>query len=140
MGGKMKVERFEDVSASVEVGRFKTSTGSRIMIRDPEKNREVYLDPIELEGLARTTSESPGEEEQAEDLEVLQNEFARVEVGRVESRGEAQLLIRDSASGAEIRLSPSDLMKLTSVRHEYFGPLIDPSEMVAEAEPDPDQV
>lgn len=135
----MKV--FKDASASVEVGRFETYTGSRIMIRNPEKNMEVHLDPMELEGLARSTSEAPIEEEQAESLEVLQNEFARVEVGRVESQeGGAQLLIRDSASGAEIHLSPSDLVKLTSVHHEYFGPLIDPSEMVAEGEPDPDQV
>lgn len=134
----MKVEVFKDDSATIEVGRFKTTTGSRIMIRDPEKGVQIYLDAIELEGLARTSSEPP--EERSGNLEVLQNEFAMVEVGRIETPKGDQLLIRDSASGAEIRLGPSELEQLTAVQHGYFGPLLDPSELVAEGEPDPDQV
>lgn len=134
----MEVEVFEDGSASVEVSRFQTPTGTRLVIRDPNKGGEVYLDAIELEGLARAASELS--EERPEGMEVLKNEFAMVEVGRVETPEGARLLIRDSASGAEVRLNPSDLERLASVRHEYFGPLLDPSELVAEGEPDPDQV
>lgn len=131
-------EIFENESVAVEVGRFETATGTRLVVRDPGKGAEIHLDAIELEGLARAASEPP--EQWPEGLEVLKNEFAMVEVGKVETTEGSRLLIRDSASGAEARLNPSELRRLASVRHGYFGPLLDPSELDAEGEPDPDQV
>ncbi len=134
----MKTEVFKNESTSVEVGRFETATGSRLMIRNLTSGAEVYLDPFELEGLARAAQEPP--EPPSVRSEVYQNEFAMVEVGRFETQAGSRLMIRDSASGAEVYLEPAELEKLTLIRHDYFAPFLDPSELVAEGEPDPDQV
>ena len=39
--------------ASVEVGLDESANGSRLLIRDLQSGREVYLDPLELEALTR---------------------------------------------------------------------------------------
>ena len=72
--------------------------------------------------------------------EVFKNESTSVEVGRFETQAGSRLMVRDSASGAEVYLEPAELEKLTLIRHDYFAPFLDPSELVAEGEPDPDQV
>ena len=134
----MKTEVFKNESTSVEVGRFETATGPRLMIRNLTSGAEIYLDPFELEGLARAAQEPP--EPPSVRSEVYRNEFAMVEVGRFETQAGSRLMVRDSASGAEVYLEPAELEKLTLIRHGYFAPFLDPSELVAEGEPDPDQV
>ncbi len=39
--------------ATIEVARDDTANGSRLLIRDVQTGREVYLDPLELEALTR---------------------------------------------------------------------------------------
>ena len=39
--------------ATVEVARDETANGSRLLIRDLQTGRQVYLDPLELEALTR---------------------------------------------------------------------------------------
>lgn len=72
--------------------------------------------------------------------EVFQNEFAMVEVGRFESATGPRLMIRDLASRAEVYLDPIELEGLTRIRHSEFATLLDPSGLLSEGEPDPDQV
>jgi hypothetical protein len=72
--------------------------------------------------------------------EIYQNEFAMVEVTRYETDSGARMHIRDLASGAEVYLDPVELESLTRWKHDDFAPLVDPSDLVGSAEPDPDQV
>lgn len=74
------------------------------------------------------------------ELQIFQNEFAMVEVGRFETPSGPRLLIRDLASKAEVYLDPIELEGLTRVRHSGFAELLDPSGLLSEGEPDPDQV
>jgi hypothetical protein len=148
----MPPELLKDTSATVEVGRFETASGSRLLVRDLESGAEIFLDPIELEGLTRLRESRDGplrallgetealEEPGPPELEVLQNEFAMVQIGRVETGAGPRLFIRDLASRAEATLHPSELRGLTRLRHGHLAPLLDPSELVAAMEPDPDQV
>lgn len=143
---------YEEGPAAVEVRRFETPSGPRLHVRDLSEHAEIYLDPFELEGLTRIRSGAlrlgngsdedvrPEEQDAAIAAEVFQNEFAMVSVGRVENGGRARLLIRDLASQAEARLRPLELKELTRFRHRQFAGLLDPSELVSEADPDPDQV
>ena len=39
--------------ATVEVARDDTANGSRLLIKDLQTGRQVYLDPLELEALTR---------------------------------------------------------------------------------------
>ena len=39
--------------ATVEVARDDTANGSRLLIKDLQSGRQVYLDPLELEALTR---------------------------------------------------------------------------------------
>lgn len=43
--------------AMVEVGRYETQSGPRLHIRDLSSGSEVFLDPLELEGLTRCRHE-----------------------------------------------------------------------------------
>lgn len=120
-------------------------------VRDPRSQAEVVLDPIELEGLTKTpeirldalladgddAQETP---EPPERLELLQNEFAMVQVGVVETPRGRCLFIRDLASRAEVCLDANTLRSLTRLSHGEFAPLLDPSQLVQAEEPDPDQV
>ncbi|HEX5404948.1 MAG TPA: hypothetical protein VFX16_21880 [Pseudonocardiaceae bacterium] len=72
--------------------------------------------------------------------EIYQNEFAMVELSRYETETGPRLHIRDLASGAEVYLDPIELESLTRWKHQDFAPLVDPSQLVGAAEPDPDQV
>jgi hypothetical protein len=72
--------------------------------------------------------------------EIYQNEFAMVEVSRHETDSGVRLHLRDLASGAEAFLDPLELEALCRWKHRHFAPLVDPSGLVAQAEPDPDQV
>jgi hypothetical protein len=113
---------------------------------------EIYLDPIELEGLTRLRSSRPdslrslvGGDDHLDpsppaDLETMQNEFAMVQIGRIKSDDGTRLYIRDLASRAETTLLPIQLQGLTKLRHRQLAPLLDPSDLVAAMEPDPDQV
>jgi len=72
--------------------------------------------------------------------EIYQNEFAMVELSRYETETGPRLCIRDLASGAVVYLDPVELESLTRWRHDDFAPLVDPSELLVVAEPDPDEV
>ncbi|MGH2820791.1 MAG: hypothetical protein ACRDJ5_09065 [Actinomycetota bacterium] len=152
--GTVEREIFRDEESGIGVARFETACGPRLRIRDVSGGREIFLDPIELEGLTRAVGaafsalgdglEIPSPDESAtheiEPGEIFQNEFAMVQVGPSEGGRGLRLLIRDLASRAEILLSPGQLQLLTSLRHREFAALLDPSELVAAVEPDPDQV
>ncbi|MPZ87300.1 MAG: dihydrodiol dehydrogenase [Nitriliruptorales bacterium] len=76
----------------------------------------------------------------ARGMVVYKNEFAMVAIGRHETSSGPRLQIVDLASGAEVYLDPIELEGLTRLRHQAFAPLLDPSDVVVEGEPDPDQV
>lgn len=156
----------EDERASVRLTRVDGPTGERLMITELASGSAVYLDPIELEGLTRIRYQpfappgaehafqtSPSDDPPTPDhaspssdrsgltnLGVLRNEFAMVRLARAEGLGGQRLTIQDLASGSEVHLDPTELRSLTRVRHEDFAPLLDPSDLVASPEPDPDQV
>ena len=46
-------EIYQNEFAMVEVGRHETDSGPRLRIRDLATGAEVFLDPLELEGLTR---------------------------------------------------------------------------------------
>jgi hypothetical protein len=50
-------EVFQNEFAMVEVSRYETETGPRLHIRDLATGAEIFLDPLELEGLTRWTHE-----------------------------------------------------------------------------------
>jgi hypothetical protein len=54
----------------------------------------------------------------------LANEFAEVEVSRVNTRNGARLRIFVPSSGAEILLCPLELEALTGKDHEFFSGLL----------------
>ena len=55
------------------------------------------------------------------------NEFAHVEVHVQPARTGNLLFIRDIQMGTAIALDPLELEALTRIRHEDFGPIVDPS-------------
>lgn len=148
----METHVLKEGSVAVEVSRFETSSGPRLRLRDLGDRAEIFLDPLELEGLTRIRQgglvlgggsaadegDAPAGGGVAEQL--FQNEFAMVAVAKLDSEGRPRLLIRDLASQAEAYLRPVELQELTRLRHRQFAGLLDPSELVAAAEPDPDQV
>jgi hypothetical protein len=148
----METQVFEEGSVAIEVSRFETSSGPRLRLRDLRESTEIFLDPLELEGLTRIRggglvlgqTSGDGEEEAIEaggfPGEVFQNEFAMVTVGWLDRGGRTRLVVRDLASRAEAYLRPVELKELTRLKHRQFAGLLDPSELVAAAEPDPDQV
>jgi hypothetical protein len=138
----------------VEVSTFETATGARLRLRRAQRPEEVYLDPLELEGLTRVRHKPiallPGgdagdrEEQQmraatVEHVEPLQNEFALVAVGVARWAADARLLIRDMNAGQAVLLSAEELAALLRARHRDFAPLVDPSDLVAIPEPDIDE-
>jgi hypothetical protein len=143
-----------DTDAAIEVARFETACGPRLRISNLSAAEEIDLDPIELEGLTRAPGstfpalgediEIPSEDDSAnveiEASEIFQNEFAMVQVRQSKGEQGMRLLIRDLASRAEILLQPTQLLRLTLLKHREFAALLDPSELVAAVEPDPDQV
>lgn len=138
---------------NVEVSKFETATGARLRLRRPGHTAtEVYLDPLELEGLTRVRYKpiallpSRNAEDEAalrtaapEQIERLQNEFAMVGVGVARWRNEAGLVIRDMNAGQTVLLTADELEALLRVRHRDFAPLIDTSDLEAVHEPDIDQ-
>jgi hypothetical protein len=46
-------EVYQNEFAMVEVTRFETATGPRLHVRDLSSGNEIFLDPVELEGLTR---------------------------------------------------------------------------------------
>jgi hypothetical protein len=164
----MDVETMGEGEDEVEISEESTGTGPRLRIRSVGKAVELDLDPIELEGLTRlpftsfpalgpapgpalgpepgpALGASPdlhqgGVGAQEAGLHILRNEFAMVGVSVTEEPDGPRLRVRDMASGAEILLPPEQLAKLTRLRHRDFAPLVDPSGLAAEEEPDPDQV
>lgn len=135
----------------VEVSRYETPTGVRLRLRH-EEGREVFLDPLELEGLSRVRYKpvpalpllrKDGAEQAAEiwkslgsQWERFQNEFALVAVAVVGTQG---LLVRDMNGGLAVVLSSHELEALLKVRHMELAPLVDPSDMVSLPEPDIDE-
>jgi hypothetical protein len=139
----------------VEVSTFETPTGARLRLRRIVREPlEVYLDPLELEGLTRARHRpfapleavnAPADdalvaEAAGERLERLQNEFALVGVAVTRSRAGAALFIRDLNAGQGIVLTPDELEALLRARHMDFAPLVDTSDLVAIPEPDIDEV
>ena len=146
----METQLYEEGSVAIEVSRFETPSGPRLRLRDLGESTEIFLDPLELEGLTRIrhgglvgrSSIDDDDHSHAGGVseEVFQNEFAMVTVGRLDHGGRARLVVRDLASRAEAHLRPLELKELTRLKHRQFAGLLDPSELVAAAEPDPDQV
>jgi hypothetical protein len=150
----METQLYEEGSVAIEVSRFETPSGPRLRLRDLGESTEIFLDPLELEGLTRIRGggltlgrpsfddddEEEGSHGGGVSEEVFQNEFAMVTVGRLDRGGRARLVVRDLASRAEAYLHPLELKELTRLKHRQFSGLLDPSELVAAAEPDPDQV
>jgi hypothetical protein len=160
----MAAERIESRAGAVEIEALRAPSGERLRVRDVRAGAEICLDPIELEGLTRVRhgelaaalglaadggadGANGAAVEAAETetpvvggVEVLQNEFAMVAVGRVDVAGGPHLLVRDLASRAEVLLDPGELCTLTRLRHRSFAPMLDPSSLVQAVEPDPDQV
>jgi hypothetical protein len=46
-------EVYQNEFAMVEVTRYETETGPRLRVRDLSSGNEIFLDPVELEGLTR---------------------------------------------------------------------------------------
>ena len=150
----MDREVLREGAVEVEVSEEVTESGPRLRIRSLGGETSLALDPLELEGLTRLPftpfdpleglSGGLGEDlvvaPPGPGLAILRNEFAMVGVGVAEGPGGPRLLVRNMASGAEVRLGPAQLERLTRVRHRDLAPLVDPSGLVAEIEPDPDQV
>jgi hypothetical protein len=137
---------------AVEVETESNALRQVLRLRDPRTSAEVALDPIELEGLTRTgeirfealldggePTHAPVPAEPRE-LWVLQNEFAMVQVGPVETERGGCLFIRDLGSRTEVCLDATALRALIGLAHHEFAPLLDPSQLVQADEPDPDQV
>jgi hypothetical protein len=141
-------------SDEVEVTQQVTGTGPRLRIRSLVEDAAVELDPLELEGLTRLPFTAfPALEDRLDeadaglafgppepDLRILRNEFAMVGVSVADDPEGPRLRVRNMASGAEVRLKPGHLARLTRLRHRDLAPLVDPSGLAAEEEPDPDQV
>lgn len=147
----MRPALLESKTAAVEIAADTTPARQRLCVRDARSDAEVCLDPIELEGLTkmreiRLEALVDGGEPAPEtppapvELELLQNEFAMVEVGHVETTRGGCLFIRDLASRTEVCLDADTLCGLTRLTHGEFAPLLDPSQLVQAEEPDPDQV
>lgn len=129
---------------SIEVRRHETATGVRLRVRNGETGFEVFLDPMELEGLTRWdrgegvgSGSSP--DAGAEGV-IFQNEFAMVEVFQSEGATGPEVFIRDLSLGADVFLGTNDLEQLTLWHHDRFAPLVDPSAFTHSPEPDPDEV
>ena len=150
----MEREVLREGSAEVEVSREVTPTGPRLRIRSVGAGVAVDLDPLELEGLTRLpftpfpVFQEDGEEFGEElvfgpadpGLHVLRNEFAMVGVSVADRPEGRRLRVRNMGSGAEISLHAGQLDRLTRLKHRDLSPLVDPSGLAAESEPDPDQV
>lgn len=150
----MERRAIQDEEAEVEISAEQTGTGPRLRIRSVGTGgRSVALDPLELEGLTRLPfvafTALPGAQDVAEetvfgppreDMDILRNEFAMVGVSVVEAPEGPRLHVRNMASGAEVRLRAGHLDQLTRLRHRDLAPLVDPSGLVVQEEPDPDQV
>lgn len=134
----------------VQVSELVTSTGPRLRIHSLRDGDSVDLDPLELEGLTRLPftpfphleSDHDGEGSRVvtpTGLHVLRNEFAMVGIGVTEEPA-ARLRVCNMGSGAEVRLRASQLVRIAHLRHRDLAPLVDPSGLAAEREPEPDQV
>ncbi|TMI71348.1 MAG: hypothetical protein E6H05_12695 [Bacillati bacterium ANGP1] len=137
---------------NIEVSKYQTATGSRLRLRrHTPRPAEVYLDPLELEGLTRVRYKPiallPPRSEQTDEatprtdgtMEPLQNEFALVSVGVAHVGSEEALLIRDMNAGQAVLLRAHELDALLRARHRDFAPLVDTSDLVAIPEADIDQ-
>jgi len=137
---------------NIEVSKYQTATGSRLHLRRyAPRPAEVYLDPLELEGLTRVRYKPipllPPRSEHADEttprtdgtMEPLQNEFALVSVGVARVGSEEALLIRDMNAGQAVLLRAYELDALLRARHRDFAPLVDTSDLVAIPEADIDQ-
>ena len=129
---------------SIEVQRHETATGVRLHIRNDETGVEIFLDPIELEGLTRwDRGEGVGSDSSPDDDTkgvIFQNEFAMVEVFQSDDATGPEVFVRDLSLGADVFLDSRDLEQLTQWRHDRFAPLVDPSVFTHSPEPDPDEV
>ena len=145
------MERLEGAGAAVEIESEANALRQVLHVRDASSSAEVALDPFELEGLTKTTEirfealldggeRGPEPAAAPADVQVLQNEFAMVEIGTLETARGGCLFIRDLGSRAEICLDAAALAALTRLSHGEFAPLLDPSGLVQAEEPDPDQV
>jgi hypothetical protein len=139
--------RLEGSGAAVDVVAETNVLRQVLRVRDAAAGAELALDPIELEGLTRAPEvrfrglpRRRAEVAPPSELQVLQNEFAMVQVGTVETEQGTSLFVRDLASRAEICLDPAALAALARLEHGELAPLLDPSRLVQAEEPDPDQV
>lgn len=147
-------ELLREGAVAVEVSHHVTETGQRLRIRSVGRQAVVDLDPFELEGLTRLPFTPFAPLEEARDdvdqdvvlaapddrLEILRNEFAMVGVSVADGPDGRRLRVRNMGSGAEVRLRAGQLDRLTELRHQDLAPLVDPSGLSSEEEPDPDQV
>jgi hypothetical protein len=149
----MERQLLRDGGDEIEVSREFGPTGGWLRIHSIPDDAAILLDALELEGLTRIpfTPFVPFEgdtDDVGQDtvygaptgLEILQNEFAMVGIGVTDDPEGARLRVRNMGSGAEVRLRARQLRRLVRLRHRDLSPLVDPSGLTAEAEPDPDQV
>jgi hypothetical protein len=150
----MEPQMLRDGPVQVEVTQQETGTGPRLRVRSLPQGTWLDLDPLELEGLTRlpfivfaelgeasaTAGELVAVGPPEAGMEVLRNEFAMVAVAIADEPNGSWLRVRNLASGAEVRLRAGQLDRLTRLRHRDLAPLVDPSGLLSEAEPDPDQV
>ena len=132
-----------DDDAIVRVRKVRTGNGVRLEIHAPEKDRRVYLDPLNIESLAwqtpqtfSDTLEDPPEStnvQKADSAEVepdaeyaeFANEFAYTLVRKIRVRGGAHLEIVAPKLGYQILLDPPLLESLTWQTPDTLSKLIE---------------
>jgi hypothetical protein len=127
-------------AAIARVRKVRTGNGVRLEIHAPEKDRRVYLDPLNIESLSwqtpqtfTDTLEDPPETANAEGAEVeseaeyteFANEFAYTLVRKVRVRGGARLEVFAPRLGYQILLDPPLLESLTWQTPDTLSKLIE---------------
>jgi hypothetical protein len=130
-------------AAIVRVRKVRTGNGVRLEIYAPEKDRRVYLDPLNIESLAWQTSETfsdtledppetvnarqvDGVEIEAEDeYTEFANEFAYTLLRKVRVRGGSQLEVFSPKLDYQMLLDPPLLESLTWQTPDTLSKLIE---------------
>jgi hypothetical protein len=142
----MQLDEYTEISndaAIVRVRKVRTGNGVRLEIHAPEKDRRVYLDPLNIESLAwqtpqtfSDTLEDPPETTNAKNTEGAEvepdaeytefaNEFAYTLVRKVRLSGGARLEILAPKLGYKILLDPPLLESLTWQTPDTLSKLIE---------------
>ncbi|HEX5911620.1 MAG TPA: hypothetical protein VFY54_00670 [Rubrobacter sp.] len=141
-----QLDEYTEISndaAIVRIRKVRTGNGVRLEIHAPEKDRRVYLDPLNIESLAwqtpqtfSDTLEDPPETSNARNADGAEvepeaeytefaNEFAYTLVRKVRERGGARLEIVAPKLGYQILLDPPLLESLTWQTPDTLSKLIE---------------